>query len=164
MPRVYVSVGSNIERERNIRHGLHALRAFFGALTVSTVYESRAFGFEGDNFYNLVAGFDTDDELTAVIQALREIEEQHGRVRGGPRCSARTLDLDLLIYGNLRSHAPDITLPRAEIVARAFVLGPLAEIAGHLRDPLSGHSYRELWAQFDKDRQEIWPAQMDVLL
>ncbi|HLA75305.1 MAG TPA: 2-amino-4-hydroxy-6-hydroxymethyldihydropteridine diphosphokinase [Gammaproteobacteria bacterium] len=160
MERVYISIGSNIEREHNVPSGLAALRAHYGKLITSTVYESKAYGFAGDNFYNLVAGFDTADDLAGVIETLQAIEQQHGRVRNGPRFSSRTLDLDLLLYGNLVMQLPGLTLPRPEILKRAFVLLPLAEIAPELTHPVTGKTYRMLWEEFDKTDQEIWPVEL----
>lgn len=158
MTRVYLSAGSNIEREHNVRSGLDALCARFGALIVSAIYESKAFGFSGDNFYNLVVGFDTDEGVEAVVRALQEIEERHGRDRSGPRFSSRTLDLDLLTYGDLVMRSPDLTLPRPEILKRTFVLAPLAEVAPHDRHPVTGQTYAELWQAMDKTGQELWPV------
>lgn len=156
MTRVYVSVGSNIEREHNIHSGLAVLRKRFGDLTVSSVYESNSYGFEGDNFYNLVVGFDSDGDVHSVVRALQDIEDRHGRERSGPRYSSRTLDLDLLIYDDLQLHEPGLVLPRPDILKRAFVLGPLAEIAGELEHPVAGKTYAELWDAFDKSRHTIW--------
>ncbi|MBI3345204.1 MAG: 2-amino-4-hydroxy-6-hydroxymethyldihydropteridine diphosphokinase [Gammaproteobacteria bacterium] len=161
MTRVYVSVGSNIEREHNIRSGLAALRKRFGGLTVSSIYESNSYGFEGDNFYNLVVGFDSDQDVHSVVRALQDIEDRHGRVRSGPRYSSRTLDLDLLVYGDLRLHESGLVLPRPDILKRAFVLGPLAEIAGELKHPIAGKTYAELWDAFGKSRHGIWRVVME---
>ncbi|HWQ95096.1 MAG TPA: 2-amino-4-hydroxy-6-hydroxymethyldihydropteridine diphosphokinase [Gammaproteobacteria bacterium] len=161
MTHVYVSVGSNIERDHNIRSGLEALRERFGGLALSSVYESEAYGFEGDNFYNLVVGFATDEDVHGVARALQDIEDRHGRVRSGPRYSSRTLDLDLLVYDDLQLHEPGLVLPRPDILKRAFVLGPLAEIAGALKHPVAGKTYAELWSAFDKSQHSIWRVIME---
>ena len=158
MARVYVSLGSNIERERHIRAALDALEGRYGRLEVSQVYESEAVGFEGDPFYNLVVAFDTDEDPVALDQALHAIEAANGRDRKAPKFSARTLDLDLLLYGDAVVDSGRLQLPRDEITRYAFVLLPLAEIAGEARHPLSGESYRALWAGFDAGDQRLWPV------
>ncbi|MDX1251600.1 MAG: 2-amino-4-hydroxy-6-hydroxymethyldihydropteridine diphosphokinase [Gammaproteobacteria bacterium] len=156
MARVYISIGSNIDRQANIRSALAALRESFGQLTVSPVYESKAVGFAGDDFYNLAVGFDSTLDPLAINHILRDIEHHHGRVRGGSGWTSRTLDLDLLLYGDLISGSHGLTLPRGEITKYAFVLCPLAEIAGEERHPVSGMRYSDLWAAFDKAAQPLW--------
>lgn len=158
MVRVYVSLGSNIEREKHLRGGLSDLRAAFGALDLSPVYESSAVGFEGEPFLNLVAAFDTDQSIEAVDAELSRIEERHGRVRGGERFAPRTLDIDLLLFGDHVQRRPGLTVPRDEILVYAFVLKPLADLAGEERHPLEGRSYAELWAEFDDPSQVLRPA------
>ncbi|GAB4295220.1 MAG: 2-amino-4-hydroxy-6-hydroxymethyldihydropteridine diphosphokinase [Thiohalomonadaceae bacterium] len=158
MARVYVSIGSNIEREQNIRAGVADLKARFGALLLSSVYESEAVGFAGDSFYNLVAGFDTTLTPQQVAAELRAIEEAHGRARNGPRFSSRTLDIDLLLYDDLVLHEGTLAIPRDEITKNAFVLWPLAEIAPQLTHPQAGVSYGALWEAFDKQSQPLWPV------
>ncbi|MBI5450438.1 MAG: 2-amino-4-hydroxy-6-hydroxymethyldihydropteridine diphosphokinase [Gammaproteobacteria bacterium] len=161
MVSVYVSVGSNIEREKNVRSAIAALREQFGELTLSTVYDCKAVGFDGDDFYNLVVGFETDDGVQAVAQLLQEIEVEHGRTRNRQRFVSRTLDLDLLLYGNLILKDDVICLPREEITRYAFVLAPLAEIAGERRHPMSGKRLRDMWAAFDGGSQVLRPVQFD---
>ncbi len=152
MARVYVSIGSNIDRAANIRAGIAALRERYGEVTVSPVYDTRAVGFDGDDFYNLVAAFDTADDVDAVAASLREIERRRGRVRAPKAGSfiSRTLDIDLLLYDDLVTERPGFTLPRDEILKYAFVLAPLAAIAGEQCHPVLGRRFSDLWAEFDR--------------
>ena len=127
MPRVWVSVGSNIDRERHIRGALVDLHSVFGDLTVSPLYETEAVGFEGDAFYNLVVGFDTAKTPGALHRSMREIEARHGRERSGEKSASRTLDLDLLFWGEVRLDHPRLVLPHPRLHLRAFVLEPLLQ-------------------------------------
>ncbi len=158
MARVYVSIGSNIERERHISAGLDGLAHAFGALTLSSVFESEAVGFDGDHFYNLVAGFDTTLSVGELSRTLKAIEDRNGRCRQGPKFSGRTLDIDILTYNALSGIIDGVELPRAEILHNAFVLQPLAEIAPRALHPLNGQSYDALWLQYDKHKQHLWPV------
>jgi len=155
MARVYVSIGSNINRDHHVRAGVHALQHDFGILTLSSVYDSQAIGFDGAAFYNLVAGFSTAMTVQQVADTLRKIEDAHLRRRDGPRFSSRTLDIDLLLYDDLVINEPGLRVPRAEILHNAFVLAPLAEIVPLLKHPVSGDSYADLWAVFDQDSQAL---------
>jgi 2-amino-4-hydroxy-6-hydroxymethyldihydropteridine diphosphokinase len=145
VPLCFVSIGSNVERERNVRGALRALRGAFGPLLLSSVYETEAIGFAGDRFYNLVAGFFTELSAPDVANALADIETAHGRERGGKRFVPRTLDLDLLLYGDAIVAEPELTLPRPEIESQAFVLEPLAETAPDLLHPRRRQTYQHLW-------------------
>jgi len=155
MPRVYVGIGSNIDREVNIRAGVSELRKQFGGLQVSSVYESEAVGFAGEPFYNLVASFDTEQEIAEVSARLREIEDRHGRIRGDQRYSARTLDIDLLLYDDFIGNGAGYHVPRDEITRYAFVLRPLAELAPDLCLPQTQKSIASLWAAFDQSKQAL---------
>lgn len=150
MTRGYISIGSNINKDEHIPASLRALEQAFGELTVSSIYESEPVGFTGDVFYNLVVGFDSDLEVKAVAKQLRQIELDNGRTPDSRKFAARTLDLDLILYGDLIVNDGRLRIPRDEIEHYAFVLEPLAEIAPTLKHPISHLSYAELWDRFDK--------------
>ncbi|MHB8257785.1 MAG: 2-amino-4-hydroxy-6-hydroxymethyldihydropteridine diphosphokinase [Acidiferrobacterales bacterium] len=157
MPQVFVSIGSNIDREHHIRTAVAELRER-GRLTLSGVYESAPIGFCGNNFYNLVVGFETDTPVLALCNRLAETEQRHGRVRGTNRFASRTLDLDLLLYGDLVRQDHLVQIPRPEIMQYAFVLKPLSELAPELRHPVTGISFGEMWSHFAARDQRIWPV------
>ncbi|MFV8835147.1 2-amino-4-hydroxy-6-hydroxymethyldihydropteridine diphosphokinase [Aquisalimonas sp.] len=161
MVRVYVSIGSNIEPARHVRQALQDLRGAFGEMVISPVYASAAVGFDGDDFLNLVVGLDTSESPEAVADALRRIEDANGRVRGPERYAARTLDLDALTYGDQCVRAGRLVLPRNEITRYAFVLRPLADIAGDELHPELGQTYADLWAAFDASDQPLHPVALD---
>lgn len=160
MARVYVSVGTNIDRERHVRAALDALEARYGRVQCSTIYETAAVGFDGDDFYNFVVGFDTGESPAEVAAQLRAIEDANGRLRTGPRFSSRTLDLDLLLYDDLILDEGRLQLPRNEITQQAFVLAPLAEIAGEQRHPVTGRNFAQLWAEFPKTDLTLKPVRL----
>lgn len=162
MPRVHVSVGSNIDRENSIRGAVRDLATHYGPLCLSPVYESKAHGFEGGNFYNLVVGFDTTEPIERIKESLTFIESRFGRQRQGNRFSSRTLDLDLLLYDDVVRHDDQINLPHPDIQRYAFVLRPLAEIAPDLRHPETGQTCAKMWEQFGSGKQEIWKADFDL--
>lgn len=158
MPQVYLSIGSNQQREQNIRSAITALRTRYGKVECSTVYESTAVGFDGDDFYNLVARFETGDSAQQVNEYLKEIEQSQGRDRNSPKFSDRSIDLDLLLWGDLIE--PLLDIPRAEIADYAFVLRPLSEMAPDELHPQLGRSYHELWQGFDQGSQSLWPVEL----
>jgi len=146
MHRAYLSLGSNIEPERHLDLAIGELRARFGHIAVSPTYRSAAVGFEGPAFLNLAAGIDTDLDPAALDAWLHALEDRHGRRRDGPRYSSRTLDVDIVLFGERIVRGPGhLEIPRAEL-AEAFVLVPLADIAPGARDPVSGRTIAELLA------------------
>jgi len=157
MAKIYISIGSNIDAEKNIRLAVHTLQDHYGKLILSSVYESEAVGFEGDNFLNLVAGVKTDEDVHTVARVLHKIEDENGRDRTAPRFSSRSVDLDLLLYDDLILQEAGLELPRDEITKNAFVLLPLEEIAPQLIHPVSGQTMCDHWMNFDRDSQKLWP-------
>ncbi|MCP3849000.1 MAG: 2-amino-4-hydroxy-6-hydroxymethyldihydropteridine diphosphokinase [Gammaproteobacteria bacterium] len=145
---VYVGIGSNIEQEKYIRLSIEYLKESFGKhcqLSLSPVYKTKAIGFEGDDFYNLVACFTTDLSPHDVEKSLKDIEHQNGRRRDQEKFSARTLDIDLLLYDQeiIKSH--EVNIPRDEIEKYAFVLSPLADLSPELIHPQTKKSMAEMW-------------------
>lgn len=154
--RIYISLGSNIEPERHLKAGLTELGYHFGKLTLSSVYESEAVGFEGSNFLNMVAAVDTDLSIGEVVALFKKIEQDNGRKVGAKKFAPRTLDLDLLLFDDVVANTP-VELPRAEILTNAFVLWPMAEIEPDLLHPVVETSYQVLWQEYDKSQQKLWP-------
>lgn len=154
MARGYISIGSNIDKDKNIPASLRALEQHFGNLTISSIYESEPVGFTGDTFYNLVVGFNSELGVKEVAKKLRQIELDNGRTRESQKFSARTLDLDLILYDDLIINDGRLRIPRDEIERYAFVLEPLAEIAPTLKHPINQLTYNELWKKFDKSNHK----------
>lgn len=148
MALCYISIGSNINREQNVISALAALQNEFGDLQNSSLYESSSVGFEGDAFFNLVSAFHSEKSVIDITLLLKKIETDHGRVRGKEKFSSRSLDLDLLLYGQAIVQTEAVTLPHADILAYAFVLQPLAEIAGEQEHPVECCNYADLWQDF----------------
>lgn len=161
MPRVYVGIGSNINKEENIRGAVRKLATHYGSLTLSPVYESKALGFKGENFFNLVAGFDSVESIERLKETFFKIESQLGRVRQENSFSSRTLDLDLLLYGDTIRNDDKANLPHPDIQRYAFVLCPLADIAPKLRHPETGLTCARMWQQFDAGKLEMWKTDFD---
>lgn len=157
MPQVYIGVGSNIEPREHVAAALDRLTGLYGELRLSPVYESEAIGFEGAPFLNMVVGLDTDQPLPALLAQLRHIESDNGYRGGGAKFSARTLDLDLLTYGDRHGCVDGIELPRADIIAYAYVLWPLADLAAGEAHPVLGVTYGELRRRFS-ERQRLHPV------
>jgi 2-amino-4-hydroxy-6-hydroxymethyldihydropteridine diphosphokinase len=141
-----LSLGSNLEPERNLAAAAAALRARFPGVRFSPVYRVPAVGFEGPDFLNAAARLESDLDPVALDAWLHALEDAQGRRRDVPRFSSRTLDIDLVFYDDCVLRGPGhLQLPRPEL-KHAFVLQPLAVLAPAFRDPLSGRTLAQLWA------------------
>lgn len=152
---VSLSLGSNIDRFRHLNTGLDALEQAFGELITSPVYESAAVGFEGSAFLNSIAIIKTELSLPEVVQILKAIEDANGRDRNGPKFSARTLDIDVVTYGEHFGLLHGIELPRAELFKNAFVLKPMADVWPNRRIPGQQETYQQLWQAYPQDKQPL---------
>ena len=143
--KAYLSLGSNIDAEANLRSAVDALRARFGGMTLSQAYLFPAVGFEGGDFLNAAAIITSDLDPQALNEWLHALEDAHGRDRSGPRYGDRPLDIDIVFFDDLVLDGPGhLQIPRDEL-RHAFVLKPLAEIAPDHVDPCSARTLRELW-------------------
>lgn len=159
MAQIFISIGSNINKEHYIKAALAILPQHFDNVIYSSVFESESVGFEGNNFYNLVATATTNLPLEEVCARLKQIERDHGRTPADKKFSPRTLDLDLLFFDEVICDTP-AELPRDEITKNAFVLWPLAEIASNFIHPTVNLSIGELWRNYNKNKQKLWKVEI----
>ena len=160
MTQVLVAAGSNIEPVANLRRALDLLARQYPRLQCSRAYRNAAVGFEGEDFVNLVAGFDTDDDVQSVLARLHEAEAACGRARDAPKWAPRSMDLDILLFGDRVCDEPGLVLPRPDLARRAYMLGPMAELAPDFVHPTVGSTLRELWSAFDREAHPMQPVQL----
>jgi 2-amino-4-hydroxy-6-hydroxymethyldihydropteridine diphosphokinase len=145
MSTAWLGLGSNVNSENNIRAGISALEETFSDVSLSPAYASTAVGFDGNDFINLVARIETDLPPAELREYLRDLEDRYGRRRNVPKFSDRSLDIDILLYGDLVLLSPILEIPRAEILKFAHVLKPLADIDPKLVHPLELRSMADIW-------------------
>jgi 2-amino-4-hydroxy-6-hydroxymethyldihydropteridine diphosphokinase len=159
MARAYLSLGSNLEPEHYLRAALAELRERFGTLLCSPVYRTAAVGFEGPEFLNLAVALDTELAPEALDAWLHALEDRHGRRRDVPRFSSRTLDVDLVLYGDRVMRGPgNLELPRPELARHAFVLKPMVDLAPDLLHPTLQRTLAQLWSEFGPGREQLLPG------
>ncbi len=154
MVAVYLDIGSNINRRENIQSCVDQLRLDFPEIRFSKAYESEAVGFDGDAFINLSARLETDLSYQVLKKYLKNLENQHARKRDKTKFISRTLDVDVLLYGDAILQ-PEYDVPRKEILKFPFVLYPLAQIAADLIHPQEKISISELANSSDLDKNTL---------
>ena len=160
MPSVFLGLGSNLQPEVNLRLGVDELARRYDLRSVSAVYRNPAVGFDGDDFLNAVAWVTTEEKPGAIMSALDEIHDLAGRSRGPNAFVSRTLDIDLLLYGD--ACLPEFRVPRQDVLEYSFVLRPLAELAPDAVHPETGQTFAEHWAAFDQSRHLL--TRTDLIL
>ena len=160
--RVFVAAGSNVEPEKNLARACAEIAHTWPDAHFSRAYRNVAVGFEGPDFINLVIGFSAAQPLQSVIEKLRGIETNCGRPRYAPKWASRTMDLDVLLFGDLVEKTTEYTLPRPDLLKRPYMLGPLAEIAADVVHPTERRTIGELWAAFDRDGHQMTPVHVDL--
>jgi 2-amino-4-hydroxy-6-hydroxymethyldihydropteridine diphosphokinase len=162
MTAVYVAAGSNVDPLANLRLALRQLKNHYPAMRVSTAYQNKAVGFEGEDFINLVVGFETGDQIEQVIAHLHEAEAVCGRLRDAPKWAPRTMDLDLLLFGREVRNEPGLKLPRPDLLKRPYMLQPMAELAPNVAHPLLGSTMGELWRSFAQTSHRMEPVALKI--
>ena len=160
--RIFVGIGSNIDREKNIKSCMSILKGVYGDMMVSPVYETESMGFDGPNFYNLVSCFETDQSVYELKNTLNDIENDHGRHFKETKFSSRTLDIDILYYDDLVLSDDKIQIPRKEICEYDFVLKPLVDLAPDFIHPIQNISHQEILNNIKIKKQIISTINMDL--
>jgi 2-amino-4-hydroxy-6-hydroxymethyldihydropteridine diphosphokinase len=132
----YVGLGANLgDREATIRRAAELI----GVRRLSSIRETEPWGYEDQpRFLNAVGELETALTARALLGRLLDVERELGRTRAGPRWGPRTIDLDLLLYGDQRVDEAGLTVPHPRLHERAFVLEPLAELDPALEVPGKG--------------------------
>ncbi|EGQ7692542.1 2-amino-4-hydroxy-6-hydroxymethyldihydropteridine diphosphokinase [Vibrio vulnificus] len=144
MNTVYIGVGSNIEREKHARAAWQELTLLGEALQASPIYECAAVGFDSHAFFNFVIRLNTSMTLEELAFQLRQIEMRWGREENAAKYQDRTLDLDIVLFGEcISSQKPE--LPRSDIFKYPFVIQPLYDLQPDLVIPGDGRTVEEIW-------------------
>lgn len=146
MITAYIGVGSNLERRKHIEAAIVELSQMGENLRLSSIYECDAVGFNGEAFYNLVVEMKTSMKLTDFSRALRKIELKWGRKEDAAKFEPRTLDLDIILFGDEISPA-EPKIPRDDIYQYGFVIQPLSELCPNLVVPNDGRTIAQIFQQ-----------------
>ncbi|SDQ27574.1 2-amino-4-hydroxy-6-hydroxymethyldihydropteridine diphosphokinase [Flagellimonas zhangzhouensis] len=155
--KVYLSLGSNMgNRLATLQKAIFRIQKEVGqVLDISKVYENPAVGFEGDDFLNIVISLLTELQPSALLDSLLQIETDFGRTRSQDEgYSSRTLDIDIIYYGNEILNDDHLVIPHPQMQNRNFVLKPLSDIAPQFYHPILGKDTRNL-LQECKDRSQL---------
>jgi len=162
MSQVHVALGSNVEPERWLPVAARALRERFPGVRFSSCYRNPAFGFEGADFINAVAGFESALDAPAVIARCHEVEALCGRRRDDPKWAPRVMDVDLLLHGAAVADTESYRLPRPDLLKRVYMLAPLAELAPQLIHPLTGRTIADHWRELAREPHQLERLALDL--
>lgn len=164
--QVFVTLGSNIEPEKNLPEAVRLLAERVMLLRASRVFRSAPVGSEGQpDFLNAAVLVETDlPPYNLKFNALRDIEQQLGRVRSADKFAARTIDLDLALYGDLVLDDPQggLTLPDPDILTRAHIALPLADLDPDFVHPVSGETLGQIAVRL-RDTPAIQVVQLQLI-
>lgn len=161
MATVYLGLGSNMARRKNLRVAICELRKRYGDLDISPVYKSAAVGFLGKDFLNLVVRLESQHSPLEICDEIEAIHNVAGRERSSHKWESRPLDIDLLLYNDLIRDVRPVRVPRSDILRYSFVLRPMAELAPDLVHPMTGRTMREHWMNFDASSHPLEEISVD---
>jgi 2-amino-4-hydroxy-6-hydroxymethyldihydropteridine diphosphokinase len=158
----YVSGGSNLDAESHLPQAARELKSLYPGARFSSCYRNRSVGFDGPDFINFVVELPVVGRAFALREHLQRVEKLCGRPDAAPRWAPRTMDLDLLLFGNQVIDEQGLKVPRPDLTRWAFMLGPLAELAPDLMHPVEQKTIGELWRQFDSQAHPLVPVALDL--
>ena len=147
MATIWFSVGSNVNKEKNVRFAIKQLRKRFGELILSDVYQTKAVGFIGNDFYNLVGCFKSDLSIAQIRGIFDQLEQNTGRIKTGQQFEDRTLDIDILLYDQIQYQDDRISIPHPDVLECDFVLLPLSELNPDFTHPETGKTLKQISLQ-----------------
>ncbi len=159
---IFIALGSNIEPERRLLQAARLLRGAFPGVRFSHCYRNPAVGFAGQDFVNAAARFAAVADAPQLLDTLHRIEAQCGRQRDDPKWAPRAMDLDVLLIDDRVGEWPGLKLPRADLLRRAYMLGPACELGPDLRHPTAGRSLAELWHELQPQAPALTRVALDL--
>ena len=159
---VFLSLGSNIAPEENLKYACGELKKVFGNIQISSVYRNKPIGFEGNDFLNMVVKVKSTFNPNEMLDFIRGLEAATGRDIGIGAFDSRTLDIDMLLFGSLVHPEKPFKIPRNDIELYSFVLCPLAEIEPDGIHPITGKTFKDLWESFDQAEHPLSKASFEA--
>jgi 2-amino-4-hydroxy-6-hydroxymethyldihydropteridine diphosphokinase len=159
---VFLSLGSNIDPEKNLKYACRELKKAFGNIQISSVYRNKPIGFEGNDFLNMVVKVKSSFNPNEMLDFLGRLESATGRNIGTGAFDSRSLDIDMLLYGNLVHQEKPFQVPRIDIELYSFVICPLAEIEPDGIHPISGKTFKDLWESFNQEEHPLNKVSLEV--
>ena len=152
----YWNLGSNIDPEQHIEFAVRKFQQEFNDIETSKLYQSTAVGFQGNDFLNLALAVKTNRPLQDLLEYADNLEQAAGRVRvSRGSFDSRTLDVDLLMYGDLKGKHCGKRWPAQDIEKEAHVLKPMVDIAATVRHPVSGRRFQSIWREYNQENVSL---------
>jgi 2-amino-4-hydroxy-6-hydroxymethyldihydropteridine diphosphokinase len=162
MHTAYLSIGSNIEKDVNLRRCMLLLKKITSIEKSSQVYETKPLHDDKqENFLNSAVKIQTDLSPGDLLKALKTIEKKLKRVKNR-RYGPRTIDLDILLYDKKIIKTKTLTIPHEKMHQRAFVLRPLKEIASNVKHPLLKKTINQLYQEIKGEKQRFKRAKLSL--